>query len=141
VEPIDQMHEDNPASQPELLDFLADDFAAHRFDLRHLLRTITNSRAYQLSSRHRAGMASPAEPSWACGSVRPLSAHQTAVALLVAAGHFEASADVGAARTKFEAQYAGTLKDLVNHLSGGAESFQPDIRTALFQTNGRDFSD
>jgi hypothetical protein len=32
VEPIDQMHEGNPASHPELLAFLADDFAAQGFD-------------------------------------------------------------------------------------------------------------
>src|SRR5947208_10080743 len=59
VEPIDQMHDGNPPSQPEVLDFLAEDFVAHRFDLRHLIRTITNCRTYQLSSRH-AGPTPPA---------------------------------------------------------------------------------
>lgn len=50
VEPIDDLRETNPPSNPELLDALARDFVAHRFDIRHLIRTICHSRLYQLSS-------------------------------------------------------------------------------------------
>jgi hypothetical protein len=50
VEPLDDMRATNPASNPELLDALAADFTKHKFDLKHLLRTILSSRAYQLSS-------------------------------------------------------------------------------------------
>jgi hypothetical protein len=50
VEPIDDVRATNPASHPELLDALGKDFVAHKFDLRHLVRTIINSRTYQLSS-------------------------------------------------------------------------------------------
>jgi hypothetical protein len=50
VEPIDDLRETNPPSNPELLDALARDFVAHRFDVRYLIRTICNSRVYQLSS-------------------------------------------------------------------------------------------
>ena len=38
-------------SHPGLLDALAKDFQEHGFDLRHLMRTICRSKAYQLSSR------------------------------------------------------------------------------------------
>jgi hypothetical protein len=55
VEPLDDIRATNPASNPELLDALAADFAAHKFDLKHLLRTILLSRAYQLSSEVTAG--------------------------------------------------------------------------------------
>ena len=51
VEPLDDMRATNPASNPELLDALADDFVKRKFDLKHLLRTIFDSRAYQLSSQ------------------------------------------------------------------------------------------
>ncbi len=51
VEPIDDLRETNPPSIPELLDALAADFAANNYDLKHLLKTIFRSRAYQLSSR------------------------------------------------------------------------------------------
>jgi hypothetical protein len=50
VEPVDDLRETNPASNPALFDALADDFVKHHFDLRHLIRQIVSSRAYQLSS-------------------------------------------------------------------------------------------
>jgi Protein of unknown function (DUF1553)/Protein of unknown function (DUF1549) len=50
VEPVDDLRASNLPSHPQLLDELAADFARHRFDLRHLVRTILNSRTYQLSS-------------------------------------------------------------------------------------------
>jgi hypothetical protein len=51
VEPVDDLGEQNPASHPELLDQLARQFAAHRFDLKFLIRAITNSDTYQRTSR------------------------------------------------------------------------------------------
>jgi hypothetical protein len=50
VDPVDDMRETNPPSNPELLDALAKDFIAHKYDVKHLLRTICNSRTYQLSA-------------------------------------------------------------------------------------------
>lgn len=50
VEPIDDMRATNPPSHPALLDALAKDFVDHHFDLKHLLRTLCNSRVYQLAS-------------------------------------------------------------------------------------------
>ncbi len=51
VEAEDDLRDTNPPSHPELLDALAKDFVAHRYDLKHLTRTILNSAAYQRSSR------------------------------------------------------------------------------------------
>jgi len=50
VDPIDDFRPTNPATHPELLDQLAKDFAAQKFDLRWLIRQIMNSRTYRLSS-------------------------------------------------------------------------------------------
>jgi hypothetical protein len=50
VEPVDEFRDTNPPANPQLLDALADDFVAHRFDVRHLLRTIMTSQAYGLSA-------------------------------------------------------------------------------------------
>lgn len=55
VEPLDDMRATNPASNPELLDALAEDWIKHKHDLRHLVRTVMNSRAYQLSSQSTPG--------------------------------------------------------------------------------------
>lgn len=49
VDPVDDMRATNPASLPTVLDALANDFAQHQFDAKHLLRTICNSRIYQLA--------------------------------------------------------------------------------------------
>jgi len=51
VEPVDDFRESNPAAHPALLDALAKDFVEHGFDRKHVIRTILNSRTYQLSSR------------------------------------------------------------------------------------------
>ncbi len=50
VEPVDDLRETNPATNPELFDALAADFVKHKFDLQHLIRQIVTSRTYQLSS-------------------------------------------------------------------------------------------
>ncbi len=50
VDPLDDMRVTNPPSNPELLDALAQDFIAHKYDLKHLIRTICASRTYQLDS-------------------------------------------------------------------------------------------
>jgi hypothetical protein len=41
----------NPACNEALLEALTADFVKHRFDLKHLIRTICNSRTYQLSAQ------------------------------------------------------------------------------------------
>lgn len=50
VEPIDDFRSTNPPSNPALLDALTEDFVSSGFDLRHAIRTICASRAYQLSA-------------------------------------------------------------------------------------------
>jgi hypothetical protein len=50
VDPPDDFRATNPASHPELLEALAQDFVNHKFDARYLIRLIMNSRTYQLSS-------------------------------------------------------------------------------------------
>lgn len=49
VEPLDMHHRDNPATHPELLEILADEFVAMKFDIRALLREVALSQAYQRS--------------------------------------------------------------------------------------------
>ena len=51
VNPVDDFRDSNPPSNLELLAALAKDFVDNGYDQKHLLRTILNSRTYQLSSR------------------------------------------------------------------------------------------
>ncbi|AGA28815.1 DUF1549 domain-containing protein [Singulisphaera acidiphila] len=49
IEPIDDIRAGNPATNPELLNYLTSEFVDSNFDARHILRLICKSRTYQLS--------------------------------------------------------------------------------------------
>jgi hypothetical protein len=51
VEPADDFSLANPPSNVALLDALAKDFVEHKYDIRHIERTILLSRAYQRTSK------------------------------------------------------------------------------------------
>jgi hypothetical protein len=85
VEPIDDFRDTNPPSNPPLLDELARDFAAHGFDLRHTIRTIMNSRVYQLASRPNETNEAD-ERNFSHALVRRLSAEQLLDAMHQVAG-------------------------------------------------------
>lgn len=51
VDPVDDFRDSNPSANDELLDALAKDFAANKFSFKHIVRTILNSRTYQLSAQ------------------------------------------------------------------------------------------
>jgi hypothetical protein len=57
VEAEDDLRQTNPPSNAELFDALGQDFVQHKYDVRHLVRTIMNSAAYQRSSKPLAGNA------------------------------------------------------------------------------------
>lgn len=50
VDPVDDMRATNPPSNAALLEALSQDFVAHKYDIKHLLRTIMKSRVYGLSA-------------------------------------------------------------------------------------------
>jgi hypothetical protein len=54
VEPVDDVRLTNPPSNPELLDALARHVVENKFDVKELIRAITASRTYQLSSQTNA---------------------------------------------------------------------------------------
>ncbi len=51
IEPVDDVRSTNPPTNPELLDALARHFVEHGYDFHRLIRTMTSSRTYQLSSK------------------------------------------------------------------------------------------
>ncbi len=50
VDPVDDFRASNPPSNAPLLEWLAQDFVKHGYDLKHLMRTIMLSQVYRLSS-------------------------------------------------------------------------------------------
>jgi hypothetical protein len=61
VNPVDDMHDANAPSHPELLADLAKEFAADSFDLKNLYRALCNTRAYQRTSRPTSTSASSSQ--------------------------------------------------------------------------------
>jgi hypothetical protein len=86
VHPVDRMDSSRPASHPELLDWLAEDFAKNGYDVKRLMRTIAGTRVYQLDSKP-AGKTRPPADSYACAMEKPLSAEVFARSMLIATGN------------------------------------------------------
>jgi hypothetical protein len=85
VDPIDDFSQHNPPSHPELLDELAKRFLEQGFDLKLLIRAITMSRPYQLTSRQTDRTQEHAR-AFARMPVRGLSLHQARQVLVQATG-------------------------------------------------------
>ncbi len=75
VDPVDDFRTTNPPVNPALLDALAADFLNSGYDLRHAIRTICASRAYQLGSEPNETNADD-EMNFARALPRRLSAEQ-----------------------------------------------------------------
>jgi hypothetical protein len=80
VQPPDEMNARNAPSHPELLDWLAQDFAGHNYDVRREVKGIVLSHVYAL------GNADVAPETFAGAIERPLSAEQLARSWRIAAG-------------------------------------------------------
>lgn len=88
VDPVDDFSENNPASHPEVLDLLAAEFVRSDYDLKTLVRIITSTRVYQLSSIQ--SHESQGEPSHFSRSVlRGLTPEQFFDSLAEAVGHYQ----------------------------------------------------
>jgi hypothetical protein len=85
VDPNDDFRISNPPVNPELLDTLAKDFVAHKFDVKHLIRTIMNSRTYQASAQPNATNRDD-EVNFSHTIVRSLQAEQLLDAIAQASG-------------------------------------------------------
>ena len=86
VDPNDDFRATNPPSNPDLLEWLAKDFAAGNFKLKRTVLQIMTSRTYQLAAtaRDRGTMADDLHHSH--GSVQPLEAEQLLDALAQVTG-------------------------------------------------------
>ena len=143
TKPIDDLGPHNPASHPELLAHLARQFAAGGHDLKRLLRWITLSEAYALSSKFGSKFGNAADdpatgaaPLFSHFYLRQMTAEQLYDSLLVAT---EAHATEGnyeqQQRTKDEwlEQFAITFGTDEND---EATTFDGTIAQALMMMNG-----
>jgi len=96
--PIDDMGPHNPASHPELLDRLTDEFIKSGYDLKQLSRWICNTEAYNLTSKFnpKNELDNPANgevPLFSHMYVKPMQVEQLYESLLVATGAEQGDAE------------------------------------------------
>ncbi|MAT16539.1 MAG: hypothetical protein CMJ46_14865 [Planctomyces sp.] len=127
VNPPDNFSSGNPPIDEELLELIATDFVAHDFDLRYLLRELTNTRAYQLSSRQATE--EPAEESeqktryFARHAIKPFTADQLYDGLVQATSQPILSAAAGSfnidpQRTQFIQKFKRTGDNQTDYQAG-----------------------
>jgi hypothetical protein len=97
IDPVDDIRSSNPPVNGPLLDALTKDFVEHGYDVRHILRTMLNSRTYQLSARTNQSNAGDTQ-NFAHALPRRLSAEQLLDTLSQAAG----------VRENFSARFPGS---------------------------------
>jgi hypothetical protein len=82
VDPVDNLETDGPT--PPVLQILADDFTAHGFDLRRLIRVIAATEAYRLDSAADFEVTETHEKAWAVFPLTRLRPEQVAGSVLQA---------------------------------------------------------
>ena len=109
VEPLDGFGEEYPPSHPKLLDWLAEDFMIHGYDLRYLMRTILNTKAYQRTSETNKSNQYD-DLYYSHAYVKPLTAEQFFYSMLESTG-FERLAKAARPRPtgKYETPLFGTV--------------------------------
>ena len=75
VEPIDDFRPSNPATMPNVLKMMADDFVLHDYDLKHLVKQIASTQVYNLSSA-TAKHLDPGNMYYARYRLKPLGSEQ-----------------------------------------------------------------
>jgi hypothetical protein len=94
VNPVDDMRPESKNTHPPLLDLLANEFANSGFDLKHLIRCICNSQAYQRTSRPLPGNKED-EELYSHAAVRMMTADMLYDSLAVALSHAPAERTKG----------------------------------------------
>jgi hypothetical protein len=126
VEPVDDFRDDNPPSDPELLDELARAFVASGFNVTHIIRGICGSQAYQRTSARTHPSQDATRPP-ARMTVKALTGEQFFDSLAVATG-YRSEQDKGAARRQFLTRFA---------LAGPVGEPETSVQQALTELNGR----
>lgn len=132
IHPLDLDHSKNPPSHPELLDLLAREFVAHKYDIRWLLGELARTQVYQRSSRLPAGVKEVEPTEFRTAIERRLEAEPLARALLEATG--EKAIKGGAT---FESARAAFVKAFAYPPREPEDDFAPSLKGALFLLNDK----
>lgn len=132
VQPVDDFGAHNPPSHPELLDKLGADFQASGYDVKALIRWITNSEAYQLSSIKTKSNELD-ETLFSHMMLKPMTPEQLFDSLLTSTDAHKTSGDMDKKRDTWLRQFVVTFG---NDEQGETTNFQGTIPQALMMMNG-----
>lgn len=135
VWPLDLQHAGNPPSHPEVLDLIADDLAAHKFDMRYLIRELALSRTYQRSGVSTDDAAAEAPlSSYRSALEKPLSSEQMLASVRQALGNGKPLAINTDDKhwTEWQTQFD---KALANPPREPEVEHNPTVKAALFVMN------
>jgi hypothetical protein len=139
VDPVDDFRRSNPPVAPELLDRLAAEFVAHKYDFKWLIRTICLTRVYQLAVV--AGQKGEwDERLFVHHRMRPLSSEELLAALETATGFASALGKAGLPnldQVKQQIQGAFDFLFSVDEESPPPADFAGSIQQALLFLNGK----
>jgi len=142
VHPVDQLHSSNPASHPELLDWLTRDMISHRFDLQRLVRGIVLSEVYARSSEWTTTSEPPAPEHFAVALTRPLSPRQYALSLRLASANPETYRPApGEEWAKRREELERGAEGFAGHFELPGENFQIGVDEALLFSNSPQIQD
>jgi hypothetical protein len=125
IDPVDDLRDDNPPSDRELLDHLSHAFVESKFDMRFLIRAIGRTEAYQRTSAH-TDASQDDTPLPARMTVKALTGEQFFDSLALATGYRD-DQDKGAARRQFLTRFA---------LTGSIGEPETSVQQALNLANG-----
>ncbi len=138
VEPLDQLHSGNAPSVPGLLEWLAEDFSDHGYNLERLVAGIVQTQAYQHSSRWQSAATPPGPEHFAIAAVRPLTPRQFALSLLLATGDESFSATQAEDRLRAYLSLEGQSQKFAASLTPASSEFQASVAESLFMANHAD---
>jgi hypothetical protein len=139
IDPVDEPRADNPPSHPDLLDRLAKEFVAHKYDVAFLVRALTATRAYGLSSKQTDDSQADARL-FARMAVRGLTAEQLYDSILEAVGPDGlAPVPAPAAPGGFNPRFGDPRAEFLAKFpaQGKRTEVQTSILQALYLMNGR----
>jgi hypothetical protein len=140
VHPLDLHYKGNPPSHPELLDLLAQEFAAHQCDIKWLLRELALTQTYQRSSILPDGVENLPAESFLVANEKPLSAEQVMRSMLQATGELSRVLPNAAAESPdFDKLRERFVKIFGNPPREPETDFAPSVKAALFVLNDATF--
>lgn len=131
VHPLDLHHEQNKPSHPELLDLLAKEFIAAKYDIKWLVRELALTDTYQRTTVLSLGSELPPPENFAVALERPLNAEQLMWSMILVTQNrkpADATADA-------EKQLPRFLKAFANPAAQPEIEFAPSVKSALFVLN------